>query len=462
MSEATSPSVPFGTPVAPAISVKGSLLERFFKLSAHGTTVRTEIIAGLTIFATMAYVLAVNPLILSNTGMPLAPLITVTAIAAAVSCIVMGLMTNYPLALAPHMGANAFFTYQVCLGMRIPWQAALGFVFYNAILFFILSATGIREMLIRAFPPFLRAGITAGIGLFIAFIGLRNGGIIVSDPVSFVGLGHVASPNSLMVLVGLVMISILLLRGFRMGIILSIIALTIAGLFLPAANGHGYITPMPDGFLSLPSSIAPLFLHLDLTYPFHHFQVSFPVILALLFTDFFCCFAAQLAVCQRAGLLDADSNMPGMRRALCIDASAAGFGALLGTSTTGVYIESAAGVEQGGRTGLTVVVTGLCFIVALLFNPLIQIIPAAATAPALIIIGIFMMQELTKQNFSDLAQATPAIMTVVLMPLATISDGIAIGFLTHVAIQIGIGKIRHLPIFSLILAVLFLMHYILG
>jgi AGZA family xanthine/uracil permease-like MFS transporter len=458
MSEVTEiSSLPYAETGSPA---RTGLLERVFKLTAHATTARTEVIAGLTVFATMAYVLAVNPLILSSTGMPLPALITVTAVATAVSCIVMGLLTNYPLALAPHMGANAFFTYQVCLGMKIPWQAALGFVFYNSLLFFVISATGVREMLIRAFPTFLRAGITAGIGLFIAFIGLRNGGIIVSDPVSFVALGKIASPSCLLVLVGLVMISILLLRGFRMGIILTIIALTIAGLFLPAANGQGHITPMPTGFLSLPASMAPLFLHLDLTYPLHHFQQSFPVILALLFPDFFCCFAAQLAICQRAGLLDADANMPGMRRALCVDASAAGFGALLGTSTTGVYIESAAGVEQGGRTGLTVVITGLCFLVALLFNPLIQIIPAAATAPALIIIGIFMMQELTKQNFSDLAQATPAIMTVVLMPLATISDGIAIGFLAHVAIQTGMGKARQLPIFSLILAALFLMHYV--
>jgi AGZA family xanthine/uracil permease-like MFS transporter len=446
MSNVTTTSLPIES--APA---QAGVLDRFFKLSAHGTTVQTEIVAGLTIFATMAYVLAVNPLILSSTGMPLAPLITVTAVAAALACLLMGFLTNYPIALAPQMGANAYFTYQVCLGMKIPWEAALGFVFYNAILFFILSVTGIREMLIRAFPQFLRAGITAGIGLFIAFIGLRNGGIIVSDPFSFVGLGRVAAPGSLMVLGGLVLISILLIRRFQLAIILTIIVLTLLGLFLPAADGKGMITPMPTAFLSF---------HLDLAYPFHHFMASFPIILALLFTDFFCCFAAQIAICQRAGLLDANANMPGMRRALCVDASAAGIGALLGTSTTGVYIESAAGVEQGGRTGLTVIVTGLCFIVALLFNPLIQIIPAVATAPALIIIGIFMMQELTRQNFTDLTQATPAILTVVLMPLASISDGIAIGFLSHIAIQIGLGKIRQLSGFALLLAALFLLHYI--
>jgi AGZA family xanthine/uracil permease-like MFS transporter len=465
MSDATETAPPMtGAPYAesepPTAAARAGMLERYFQLSAHGTSVRTEIIAGLTIFATMAYVLAVNPMILANTGMPLAPLITVTALAAAISCIAMGLISNYPLALAPHMGANAFFTYQVCLGMKIPWQAALGFVFYNAILFFILAATGIREMLIRAFPPFLRAGITAGIGLFIAFIGLHTGGVIVTDKETFVALGRVASSECVLVLAGLVLMSVLLLRGFRMSIILTIVVLTIAGFFLPAADGLGHITPLPSGFVSLPTSITPLFLHLDLTYPLHHFQKAFPVILALLFTDFFCCFAAQLAICQRAGLLDANSNLPGMRRALCIDASAAGVGALLGTSTTGVYIESAAGVEQGGRTGLTVVVTGLCFVVALLLNPLIQIIPAAATAPALILIGIFMMQELTKQNFTDLAQATPAILTTVLMPLATISDGIAIGFLAHVAIQIGIGNARRLPVFSLVLAALFLLHYV--
>jgi AGZA family xanthine/uracil permease-like MFS transporter len=456
MSDA-SPGMTFD-PVASA-PAGGGLLDRYFKLSAHGTTVRTEIAAGLTIFATMAYVLAVNPLVLSATGMPLAPLITVTGISAALSCLAMGLFTNYPLAMAPYMGANAYFAYQICLGMKIPWQAALGFVFYNAILFLILATTGVREMFIRAFPQYLRAGITAGVGVFIAFIGLRNAGVVVAEKATLVGMGNLASPTCVLALVGVVMISLLLLRGVRIAIIVTILVLTAAGLFLHGADGKA-ITPMPEGFVSLPTSIAPLFLHLDLAYPFHHFQQSFPVILALLFTDYFCCFASQIATCQRAGLLDREGNMPNLRRVLCVDAWAAGFGALLGTSTTGVYIESAAGVEQGGRTGLTVVVTGLCFAVALLFNPLIQIIPAAATAPALIVIGIFMMQELTKQNFTDLAQATPAILTVVLMPLTSMSDGIAIGFLAHVGIQIGLGKIRELPGFSLILSVLFLMHYI--
>jgi AGZA family xanthine/uracil permease-like MFS transporter len=456
MSEATT-TVDYAPPVAPA---RTNLLERLFQLSARGTNVRTEVIAGLTIFATMAYVLAVNPFILSQGGMPLAPLITVTAVATAVSCMAMGLIANYPLALAPYMGSNAYFAYQVCLWMKIPWEAALGFTFYNAILFFILAATGVREMFIRAFPPYLRAGIMAGVGLFIAFIGLRNAGIVVSEPATFVGLGNIASPSCLLTLAGVAMISLLLLHRVSIAIILTIIAVTVAGLFLHGADGKP-ITPMPTGFVSLPVSMGPLFLHLDLAYPFHHFQQSFPIILALLFTDYFCCFASQIATCQRAGLLDQDGNMPNMRRALCVDASAAGVGALLGTSTTGVYLESAAGVEAGGRTGLTVIVTALCFLVALLFNPLIAIIPAAATAPALIIIGIFMMQELTKQNFLSLEQATPAILMVVLMPLTTISDGIAIGFLAHVAIQLGTGKVRQLSVFSMILAALFLMHYVL-
>ncbi len=436
------------------------MLERLFHLRALGTTWRTELLAGLTTFATMSYILAVNPHILAVTGMPLPALVTVTAVACTAACLLMGFVTNYPIALAPQMGANAYFAYQVCLGMKIPWEAALGFVFYNAVLFYILAATGIREMLIRAFPPFLRAGIMAGVGLFIAFIGLRNGGIIVGDPETLVALGPLSSPGGLMVLGGVALISILLLRGFKTAIMVSIVVLTVLGLFLPAAGGKGFITPLPTQIISLPSSMAPIFLHLDLTYPFHHFQAALPIILALLFTDFFCCFAAQLAICQRAGLLDADSNLPGMRRALCVDASAAGMGALCGTSTVGCYIESAAGVEQGGRTGLTAVVTGLCFLAAIFFNPLIQIIPAVATAPALIIIGIFMMKELTHQNFADLTQATPAVLTVVLMPLASIGDGIAIGFLTHVVMQAGMGKIREVSWFSWILAGLFVAHYV--
>jgi len=444
-----------------AAPARAGFLERFFDMAARGTNVRTEVVAGLTIFATMAYVLAVNPFILSQAGMPLAPLITVTAVSAALSCIVMGLVSNYPLALAPYMGSNAYFAYQICIGMKVPWQAALGFTFYNAILFMVLAGTGVREMFIRAFPAYLRTGITAGVGLFIAFIGLHNAGVVVGDKATLVALGNIAQPSCVLTLVGVAMISLLLLRGVRMAIILTIIALTVAGLFLHGADGKA-ITAMPAGFLSLPASMAPLFLQLDLMYPFKHFQQSFPVILALLFTDYFCCFASQIATCQRAGLLDHDGNMHNMRRVLCVDAGAAGAGALLGTSTTGVYIESAAGVEQGGRTGLTVVVTGICFLVALLFNPLIQIIPAAATAPALIVIGIFMMQDLTKVNLASLESATPAIVTMVLMPFASISDGIAIGFMVHVAIQIGMGKLRAMPVFSPILAGLFLLHYMFG
>jgi AGZA family xanthine/uracil permease-like MFS transporter len=435
-------------------------LERTFKLSENGTNVRTEILAGLTVFATMSYVLAVNPMILSASGMNLGALITVTAVVAAIASFLMGWITNYPIALAPHMGVNAFFTYQVCLGMHIPWQAALGLVFWNGILFFILAVTGVREKITQAFPPSLRAAITSGIGIFIAFVGLRNGGIVVSHPVTFVTLGQLTSASCLLVLGGVMVIAILLQRGFRASIIAVIGVITVLGLFLPSGMEGHTVTRHPEALLAMPVSMAPTFLQLDFTYLFTHFHQAFPVVIALLFTDFFACLAAQLAICQRAGLLDAQGDLPRMKQALCVDAAAASLAALCGSSTAGCYIESATGVEQGGRTGLTAFVVGFCFLAALFFNPLIQIIPAAATAPALIIIGILMMQEFTRLNLTHLSEAAPAVLTMVLMPLTNISDGIAIGFLSHLVIELGLGRGRSLSIFSYILGAAFVFHYV--
>ncbi|MBI4584899.1 MAG: NCS2 family permease [Planctomycetes bacterium] len=435
------------------------MFERIFKLSASGTTVRQEVVAGLTTFAAMAYILAVNPAVLAASGMDQGALITATALASAVMTAVMALATNYPIALAPGMGVNAFFAYTICLGLKIPWQAALGLVFLNGVLFLLLSASGIRRRIIEAFPLELKIAISCGIGLFIAFIGLKNGGIIGSDPVTFVKAGRLASPSALLVLFGIVLTAALIWRRVRGAIVISVIILTAMGLFIPAADGHGALTAWPEKWLDAPASLAPTFLALDLKYVFQNWSQTFPLVLAFLFIDLFDNMGTLIGVCQRAGLLDAQGNLPRIGRALAADATAAMVGSLLGTSTVTSYIESAAGVEEGGRTGLTALVVAACFLLALFFHPLISMVPAAATAPALVIVGILMMEGLGKLDLADLAIAVPAVLIIVLMPLTfSIGEGLAIGYLVHVIFRVGIGRWREVSWVGYLLAGLFLLH----
>ena len=439
------------------------MLQRFFSLKEHQTSVPQEFVAGLTTFAAMAYILAVNPSILSTTGMDKGALITATALASAVMTAVMALATNYPIALAPGMGLNAFFAFTLCGAKGIPWQAALGLVFYSGLIFLTLSVSGLRQRLIAAIPIELKLAITAGIGFFIAFIGFKNGGVIVANPATFVGLGDLSKPGPLLVIAGIIATAILVARKVPGAIILVIAALTIIGLFIPAADGKGMITPIPSGFVNLPASLAPTFLKLDLGYFWANFWFAVPIVLSILFVDVFDNMGTLIGVSKRAGLLDKDGNLPKIGRAFMADAAAAMFGSTLGTSTVTSYIESAAGVEAGGRTGLTVIATAICFLLALFLTPLILIIPAVATSPALVIVGAFMMQGLAELDLKDFEKTVPAFVTILTMPLAfSISEGIAFGLLTYVGLKAGTGKFKEINLVTYVLALLFLLHYLFG
>ena len=437
-----------------------SRVDRFFRLSQRRTSVRQELLAGLTTFATISYILAVNPAILSVAGIDFGVLITVTALASATATALMALATNYPLVLAPGMGLNTFFAVQVCLGMGVPWQAALGLTFWNGILFLLLALTGARETLLRAIPPSLKIAITTGIGLFILLIGLKNGGVLVADPHTMVALGRVATPGGLLVLAGVVLNAVLIHRRVRGAMVLTIFLITVAGLFLPDAAGKGSLTPRPEHLVAWPAPIHSTFFQLDFLYLFRHFARAFPVVLAMFFTDLMGGMAAILAICQRGALLDENGNVPRLRGALTADALAASVGATLGTSTVLVYIESAAGVEEGGRTGLTGLAAAGCFLLALFFNPLIRVVPAVATAPALILVGVFMMQDLVELPLRDLAVAVPALVTIILMPLASISDGMAVGVILHVLVMLGLGRRRELHASTCVLALVFLARFV--
>ena len=439
------------------------MIERFFLLKEHQTSVSQEIVAGLTTFAAMAYILAVNPLILSATGMDKGALITATAVASAVMTAVMALATNYPIALAPGMGLNAFFALTICGAKGVPWSAALGLVFYSGLIFMALSVSGLRQKIVAAIPMELKLAITAGIGFFIAFIGLKNGGVVVANPATFVSLGDLSKPGPLLVIAGIIATAILVTRKVPGAIVLVIAAITFLGFFIPASDGKGMITAVPNGIVNLPASLAPTFLKLDLTYLWSHFLSALPLVLAILFVDLFDNMGTLIGVSKRAGLLDEKGSLPKIGRALMADAGAAMFGSCLGTSTVTSYIESAAGVEAGGRTGLTVIVTAVLFLLALFLTPLILIIPAVATAPALVVVGAFMMQGLAELDLADFAKAAPAFVTILAMPLAfSISEGIAFGLLTYVGLKLGTGKEREVGLVTYVLAVLFVLHFLFG
>jgi AGZA family xanthine/uracil permease-like MFS transporter len=435
-------------------------LDRVFHFSDRGSSLSREILAGMTTFSTMSYVLVVHPLVLSGTGMDRGALITATAVIAAIFSVIMGLRTNYPLAMAPGMGVNAYVAVQVCQGMHIPWQAALGMVFYTGVLFLLISVTGLRQKIIEAFPVSFKKTIGAGIGLFIAFLGLRNAGIVVANPRSLVALGNVASPSVLLALGGVILAIVLVVRKVPAALILSILAVTIAGLFLPGVNGHAHITDWPQHLLSRPNSIMPVAFKLDLAYPWHHLSQSIPIILALLFTDLFSAMAVLFGVGARAHLTDAEGNLPKLKQALSADAAAASGGALLGSTTAVIYLESAAGVEQGGRTGLVSLSVATCFLLALFVTPVITIIPTLATTSALVMIGIFMMQGLADLDLKNIVIASTALVTLLLMTLTSVSDGLALGFVVQVVVLWATGMRRSIKPMGWALAGVFVIHYI--
>ncbi|MEZ4452957.1 MAG: NCS2 family permease [Nannocystaceae bacterium] len=430
-----------------------------FHLDALATDPRREGIAGLTTFASMAYILVVNPGLLAAAGMDPAGLVTVTALAAAIGTLLMAALTNYPLALAPGMGLNAFFALSVCAGMGVPWQAALGMVFWNGVLFLALSLSGARERLADAIPECLKVGVQAGIGLFIGFIGLRGAGVIVASPATLVTLGDLGEPARLLTLAGIVAAAGLQALGLRAGILVAILGVTAIGLWTPL--GDGTVTRAPEALIGAPAGIGETLFALDLGYTWRHPAEALPVILALLFVDLFDTIGTLIGVSRQAGLTDARGRLPRMGRALIADASATVIGACLGTSTTTSYIESSAGVEAGGRSGLVGVVVAACFVGALVFAPVIAVIPPQATAAALVVVGAAMLRGLRHLDFDDRPAVIGAFVTLLAMPLAfSISDGIALGFVVYAAVMAIAGRGRELGAVTWALAALCLAHFV--
>lgn len=424
------------------------MLERLFQLQAHGTTVRTELLAGLTTFLTMAYILFVNPSILGETGMDKGAIFVATCLAAAIGSAVMGLIANYPIALAPGMGLNVFFTFTVVKGMGYSWEVALGAVFLSACLFFVLSIFRIREWIINSIPLELRSAIAAGIGLFLALVALQSAGIVVDHPATLVGLGDLSKPAALLAILGFFLIIGLDALKVKGAMLIGILLITLISILLGISDFQG--------ITSMPPSLAPTFLQLDIKGAFDVGLIS--VIFAFLFVDLFDNSGTLIAVAKKAGLMRADGHMPKMGRALLADSTAAMAGSLLGTSTTTSYVESAAGVSVGGRTGLTAVTVAVLFLLALFFSPLAASVPGFATAPALLFVAILMASGLAEIEWSDMTIAAPVLVTALAMPLTySIATGIAFGFIAWVAIRVLTGRWRELNPMLSILAILCVM-----
>ncbi|MBW3694285.1 NCS2 family permease [Vibrio sp. T187] len=428
------------------------MLERLFKLSEHGTNVRTEIIAGMTTFLTMAYIIFVNPAMLSDAGMDHGAVFVATCLAAAIGCFIMGFVANYPIAQAPGMGLNAFFTYAVVLGMGHTWQVALAAVFVSGILFILLSVFKIREWIINSIPMSLRTGISAGIGLFLAFIALKNAGIVVDNPATLVSMGAITSVPAVLASIGFFLTIALVHRGVKGGVMIAILAVTVLGLIFGDVQ-YG-------GIISAPPSIAPTFMQLDFSAVFEIGMIS--VVFAFLFVDLFDTAGTLVGVAQKADLIGKDGKIPRLNKALLADSTATTVGAVLGTSNTTSYIESVSGVSAGGRTGLTAVVVGIFFLLALFFSPLAGMIPAYATAGALFYVAILMLSGLVSIDWRDLTEAAPVVVTCLLMPLTfSIAEGISLGFIAYAAIKLASGKGRDVSISVWVMAAIFILKYVL-
>ncbi|KOR32722.1 guanine permease, partial [Achromatium sp. WMS3] len=405
------------------IESRGLTMEKYFQLNAYGTNVKSEIIGGITTFLTMAYIIFVNPSILETTGMERQALITATCLAAAFGTILIGLSAKVPFAMAPGMGLNAFFAYTLVLGQGINWQTALGVVFLSGILFLILTIVGIQEKIVNAIPKELRIAVAVGIGLFIAMIGMKNLGLIIAHPHTLVTMGKL-EPKVLLGLVGLITIIILEIKKVHGAILIGIIATTILGMSFG-------IVKIPTGFIAMPPPLTPIAFQLDI---FAAFQWSLMgVIFSFMFVDLFDSVGTIVACSYEARLIQEDGSIRNINKMLQADAVATSIGALLGTSTTTTYIESAAGIADGARTGLAALCTAILFIAALFFTPLIEIVPAFATAPALIIVGVYMFKNVGAIDFRDFRIGFPAFLTIILMPLTfSIATGLTIGFLSYV------------------------------
>jgi AGZA family xanthine/uracil permease-like MFS transporter len=426
------------------------MLDRYFRLRENGTDVRTEVIAGLTTFLTMAYIMFVNPLILADAGMDRGAVFVATCIASAIATLVMALYANYPIALAPGMGLNAYFTYGVVKGMGHSWEVALGAVFLSGVLFLLLSVTKVREWIVDAIPMSQKFAISAGIGLFLGVIALENAGIVVAHPATLVTLGDLKAPATILAVLGFIAIVALDARRVPASIILVIIALTVIGMVLGIAPWQGIV--------SLPPSLAPTFLQLDIAGALDLGLVA--IVFAFLFVDLFDNTGTLVGVAHRAGFIGPDGKIPRLNRALVADSSAAMAGAVLGTSTVTSYIESASGVKAGGRTGLVGVVVAALFLASLFLAPLATSVPKFATAPALLFVACIMARGLAEVDWEDVTEYAPAVVTAIAMPFTfSIAHGIAFGFITYAVVKILAGRAAEAKPAMVILALLFILKF---
>ena len=409
------------------------MLEKLFKLKESNTNIQTELLAGFTTFITMAYIIFVNPQMMSSTGMDLGASFVGTCVAAAIACIAMGFYSNWPIGLAPGMGLNAFFTYTVVGEMGYTWEIALGAVFLAGILFWIMSVTPIRQWMLESIPMNLRIAMGSGVGLFIGFIGLKNGGIIVSNDATLISIGDLLKVETLLAMLGFLLIAILAVRRIPGAILIGVMMVTLISIFVGIIQFQGLI--------SYPPAFMPVFMKLDILGALDLAMIS--VIMSFLFVNLFDTAGTLLGVANQARLVDEDGNIHNLDKALKADSSSSAFGAFLGCAPVTSYVESSAGVEAGGRTGLTAVTVGFLFLIAVFFSPLASIIPAHATAGALIYVAILMMSGMEKLNWSDSSELLPALIIIVMIPLTfSIANGIALGFISYVVLKIASGQFK--------------------
>lgn len=428
-------------------------LEKIFKLKENNTNVKTEVLAGVTTFMTIAYILVVNPTILGQAGMDKGAVFTATAIASAIGCLVMGLLANYPIILAPSMGINAFFTYTVVLGMGYTWQFALCAMFIEGIIFILLTVTNVREKIIECMPDVLKHAITAGIGLFITFIGFVNAGIIKQGG-AIISLGDIKSSTVLLAVAGLIIASALLIRKVNGAFLIAIIITSAIGMALS-------IVPMPQGVVDVPPSIQPVFMKVFEVQKAQIFSLDMiVVVLTLLFVNMFDSIGFLLGIADRANLIDEDGNMPGVKKALLAESLSTTVSSLLGTSTLATTVESGSGIAVGGRTGLTAVITAVLFFVSLFFAPLFTSIPAQATSPVLILVGFMMASSILKINFEDFTDAIPAFLTFIIMPLAySVADGIMFGIISYTILKLLSSKKEDVGLSLIVLTIVFILKF---
>ena len=428
------------------------MLKKLFGFDPAKTTIRTEVLAGFTTFLTMSYILAVNPAMFAQLdGMSAGAVFTATALAATVGSLVMALLAKMPFGLAPGMGLNAFFVYTVCMGMGYPWQFALTAVLIEGLIFILLTVTNLREAIVNAIPMSLKNAIGAGIGLFIAFIGLQNAGIIANNDATLVSLGDITSGAPLLAIIGLAITGVLVVKNVRGALLIGILVTTVIGIPMGITNFAGVI--------STPHSVSDLFCKFEWSQVWSLDMLV--VVFTFIFIDMFDTIGTLVGVCTKANMLTPDGKIPRIKQAFMADAIATTVGACLGTSTTTTYVESASGVAQGGRTGLTAFVVACCFVVALFFSPLFLSIPSAATAAVLIIVGLFMLEPIKNIPLNDYAEAIPAFVCLVMMPLAySISDGILLGMIFYVVFNFMCGNFKRITPTMCVLAVLFILKYI--